>query len=79
METSASFEARSAPSSYPTHGLATEMLRQGASLSEIGDLLGHRSPETTKIYTKVALFDGHVPVGFGVGTSDNIAGAESLC
>jgi integrase/recombinase XerD len=37
------------------HGLATEMLRQGASLGEIGDLLGHRSPETTKIYTKVAL------------------------
>lgn len=37
------------------HGLATEMLRQGASLSEIGGLLGHRSPETTKIYTKVDL------------------------
>lgn len=37
------------------HGLATEMLRQGASLAEIGELLGHRSPETTKIYTKVNL------------------------
>jgi site-specific recombinase XerD len=37
------------------HGLATEMLRQGASLSEIGDLLGHRHPQTTKIYTKVDL------------------------
>lgn len=36
-------------------GLATEMLRRGASLSEIGELLGHRSPETTKIYTKVDL------------------------
>ncbi len=35
------------------HGLATEMLRRGASLGEIGELLGHRSPETTKIYTKV--------------------------
>jgi integrase/recombinase XerD len=35
------------------HGLATEMLRQGASLSEIGELLRHRSPETTKIYAKV--------------------------
>jgi integrase/recombinase XerD len=35
------------------HGLATEMLRHGASLGEIGELLGHRSPETTKIYTKV--------------------------
>ncbi len=35
------------------HGLATEMLRQGASLSEIGDVLGHRHPQTTKIYAKV--------------------------
>ena len=37
------------------HGLATEMLRQGASLSEIGELLGHRHPQTTKIYAKVDL------------------------
>jgi site-specific recombinase XerD len=37
------------------HGLATDMLRHGASLSEIGELLGHSSPETTKIYTKVDL------------------------
>jgi site-specific recombinase XerD len=37
------------------HGLASEMLRHGASLREIGDLLGHRSPETTKIYAKVDL------------------------
>jgi integrase/recombinase XerD len=37
------------------HGLATELLRHGASLGEIGELLGHHSPETTKIYTKVDL------------------------
>ena len=37
------------------HGLATELLRQGASLGEIGELLGHHNPETTKIYTKVDL------------------------
>jgi site-specific recombinase XerD len=37
------------------HGLATEMLRQGASLGEIGELLGHHNPQTTKIYTKVDL------------------------
>jgi site-specific recombinase XerD len=37
------------------HGLATEMLRRGASLSEIGELLGHRHPQSTKIYTKVDL------------------------
>jgi site-specific recombinase XerD len=37
------------------HGLATEMLRQGASLGEIGELLGHHNPQTTKIYIKVDL------------------------
>jgi len=37
------------------HGLATDMLRQGASLGEIGELLGHRHPQTTKIYAKVDL------------------------
>ena len=35
------------------HGLATEMLRQGASLGEIGEVLGHRHPQTTTIYAKV--------------------------
>lgn len=35
------------------HGLATEMLRHGASLAEIGDVLGHRHLQTTTIYTKV--------------------------
>lgn len=35
------------------HGLATEMLRQGSSLAEIGEVLGHRHPQTTKIYAKV--------------------------
>lgn len=37
------------------HGLATEMLRQGASLEEIGDVLGHHHPQTTMIYIKVDL------------------------
>ena len=35
------------------HGLATEMLRRGASLGEIGELLRHRHPQTTTIYAKV--------------------------
>lgn len=35
------------------HGLATEMLRGGASLGEIGDVLGHRHPQTTTLYAKV--------------------------
>jgi integrase/recombinase XerD len=37
------------------HGLATEMLREGASLAEIGAVLGHRHPDTTRIYSKVDL------------------------
>ncbi|HVB57027.1 MAG TPA: site-specific integrase [Candidatus Acidoferrales bacterium] len=37
------------------HALATEMLHHGASLAEIGQVLRHRSPESTKIYTKVDL------------------------
>jgi integrase/recombinase XerD len=37
------------------HGLATELLRRGASLGEIGELLGHHNPQTTTIYTKVDL------------------------
>jgi integrase/recombinase XerD len=37
------------------HALATQMLRHGASLTEIGEVLGHHSPETTKIYAKVDL------------------------
>ena len=37
------------------HALATQLLRHGASLAEIGEVLRHRSPETTKIYTQVDL------------------------
>jgi site-specific recombinase XerD len=37
------------------HALATQMLRHGASLTEIGEVLRHRSPQTTMIYTKVDL------------------------
>jgi site-specific recombinase XerD len=35
------------------HTLATGMLRKGASLAEIGQLLRHRLPQTTEIYAKV--------------------------
>jgi site-specific recombinase XerD len=37
------------------HSLATEMLRQGASLDEIGQVLRHKDPDTTVIYAKVDL------------------------
>jgi site-specific recombinase XerD len=35
------------------HSLATGMLRKGASLADIGQLLGHRLPQSTEIYAKV--------------------------
>jgi integrase/recombinase XerD len=44
---------------YGPHSLryacATHLLEQGFSLKEIGDHLGHRRAETTRIYTKVDL------------------------
>jgi site-specific recombinase XerD len=35
------------------HSVATELLRSGATLPEIGHLLGHRSHDATRIYAKV--------------------------
>jgi site-specific recombinase XerD len=35
------------------HALATDMLRQGATLTEIGSILRHQHPKTTGIYAKV--------------------------
>jgi integrase/recombinase XerD len=37
------------------HALATQMLHQGASLAEIGELLRHRRVDTSRIYAKVDL------------------------
>jgi integrase/recombinase XerD len=37
------------------HTCATHLLERGLSLKEIGDHLGHRSPEATRIYAKVDL------------------------
>ena len=37
------------------HALAVQMLQRGASLPEIGELLRHRSPQTTTIYARVDL------------------------
>src|SRR6266513_1146261 len=39
------------------HSLATSMLRSGATMGEIGEVLRHRDPKTTEIYAKVD-FDG---------------------
>ncbi|MEX3953323.1 site-specific integrase [Paraburkholderia sp. EG287A] len=35
------------------HSLATQLLRSGASLTQIGQLLRHEHPDTTRIYAKV--------------------------
>jgi integrase/recombinase XerD len=35
------------------HSLATGMLRSGASMDEIGEILRHRTPNSTEIYAKV--------------------------
>ncbi len=37
------------------HSLATQMLKDGASLAEIGEILRHRQQQTTTIYAKVDL------------------------
>lgn len=37
------------------HSLATQLLRAGASLTEIGQLLRHRSHDSTRLYAKVDL------------------------
>ncbi len=37
------------------HSLATQLLRAGASLTEIGQVLRHRSLDSTRIYAKVDL------------------------
>jgi len=39
------------------HGLATMMIREGASMSEIAEVLRHRSQDSTAIYAKVAFED----------------------
>lgn len=39
------------------HGLATTMIRQGASMTEIAQVLRHRSQDSTAIYAKVAFED----------------------
>jgi len=39
------------------HSLAVQLLRQGVSLKAIGDVLGHRSVESTGVYLRLAVED----------------------
>jgi len=36
------------------HSFATHLHRKGASLKEVGDILGHKAPQSTRVYTKTA-------------------------
>lgn len=49
----AGIESRSGGAHQLRHALAVGMLRQGASLTEIGQVLRHRSPQATRRYAKV--------------------------
>ena len=39
------------------HSYAVHLLRSGASVKTIGDLLGHRSVESTAVYLRLAIDD----------------------
>ena len=49
------------------HACATHLLAQGLSLKEIGDHLGHRKPDTTRIYAKVDLIGLRQVADFDLG------------
>lgn len=51
--TQAAIDAPAPGGNLLRHSLATGMLARGAGLREIGDLMGHRSLETTRIYAAV--------------------------
>gem|GEM_PF-5673596 len=49
------------------HACATRLINEGLSLKEVGDHLGHRSPETTRIYAKVDLVRLREVASFDLG------------
>jgi site-specific recombinase XerD len=49
------------------HACATHLLSQGLSLKEIGDHLGHRSPDATRLYAKVDLTGLRQVADFQIG------------
>jgi site-specific recombinase XerD len=49
------------------HACATRLINEGLSLKEVGDHLGHRSLETTRIYAKVDLVRLRQVAGFDLG------------
>ena len=49
------------------HACATRLINEGLTLKEVGDHLGHRSPETTRIYAKVDLVRLREVASFDLG------------
>jgi integrase/recombinase XerD len=49
------------------HACATRLINEGLSLKEVGDHLGHRSLETTRIYAKVDLVRLRQVASFDLG------------
>ena len=49
------------------HACATRLINQGLSLKEIGDHLGHRDVEATRIYAKVDLVRLREVANFDLG------------
>src|SRR6266446_946713 len=55
------------------HAFAVRLLRQGVSIKTIGDTLGHRDPESTAVYLRLAIDDLRevgLPVPKAVSTAD---------
>lgn len=57
------------------HGSAMHLLRQGTPLKTIGDLLGHRSVESTGVYLRLHVADLR-EVGLPLPKSDSCSGAR---
>jgi site-specific recombinase XerD len=49
------------------HGCASRLLEQGLSMKEIGDHLGHRKQDTTRVYAKVDLAGLRTVANFDIG------------
>jgi site-specific recombinase XerD len=60
------------------HTAATEMLREGASLIEIGQVLRHRQTQTTAIYAKCAARRSVVSPAQPGGTRRKVLGSNGL-
>jgi integrase/recombinase XerD len=49
------------------HACASRLLAEGLSMKEIGDHLGHRKPDTTRVYAKVDLTNLRLVADFDLG------------